>query len=237
MIVVLLYPLLESPTKNHTPSAIFCGETSCPGATRTKQSISTARSRSRQLEQQPTSPIPPTPKTQRPRECAASVANGDESLAIAATLRPTRARTRSPSAATTPAARPSLSNRSVRSLTTGNSRDCRSTIGAVEVRLFSRLFSIIVEIIPVLIDVIRDLFRARRNGRFNPSSICANLPRLRQTELRALLSQNRLPRKLNPIPLDGKHLHQNLIALTKLVFHFLHAMFRDLGHVQQAIRP
>jgi hypothetical protein len=121
-------------------------------------------------------------------------------------------------------------------LAPGNRRDCRNTIGAVEVRLFSRLFPILIEIIPVLIDLIRDLLRARRSSnRFNPSSIRTNLARLRQTKLRALLPQNRLPRKLNLIAFDSKHLHQNLIAFTKLVFHFLHAMFRDLRDMQQAI--
>src|SRR6266851_808957 len=234
MIVVLLYPLLESPIKNHTPSAIFCGDASSPEAPRTRQTISTARNNTRQSHQQPTPPFLLVPKTQRPRVCAAFVVIDDETLAIATTLRTTR--TRSPPTATTPAARPSLSARSVRSLAAGNCRDCRSTIGAVEIGFIRRL--ILIEIIPVLIDVIRDLLRARRNSnRFNPSSIRANLARLRQTELRALLPQNRLPRKLNPIPFDRKHLHQNLIAFTKLVFDLLHAMFRNLRDVQQAVSP
>ena len=114
--------------------------------------------------------------------------SGDETLTIAATLRTTRARTRSPSTATTSAARPSLSTRSVSSLAPGNRRDCRNTIGTVEVRLFSRLFALFVEIIPVFIDLIRNLLRVRRNSstRFDASSIRANLTRLRQAKLRAL---------------------------------------------------
>src|SRR6267378_8703421 len=140
MIVVLLYPLLESPTRNQTRSAIFCGDESCPEAPRAKQSISTARNRPRQLKQQPNPRILLAPETQRPRVCAASVVSGDETLAIAATLRSTRTRTRSPSAATTSAARPPLSTRSIPSLAAGYCSDCRNTIGAIEIRLFSRLF-------------------------------------------------------------------------------------------------
>src|SRR5882762_9997421 len=102
MTVVLLYPLLESPIKNHTPSAIFCGDASCPEAPPTKQSINIARNNPRQLKQHPTPRILLAPKTQKPRKCAASVVSSDESLAIAATLRPARTRTRS-----TPAASPS----------------------------------------------------------------------------------------------------------------------------------
>jgi hypothetical protein len=160
----------------------------------------------------------------------------DETLAIAAALRTTRPRTRSPTAATASAARPPLSTRSIRSLAAGDCRNYGNPIGAVEVWLFSRLFSLIVEIIPVLINVVRDLLRARRSSGFNPPYIRANLTRLRQTKLGALLAQNRLPRKLNPIPFDSKDLHQNLIAFTKLVFYFLNAMFCDLGDMQQAIR-
>src|SRR5882757_6353421 len=142
MIVVLLYPLLESPTKNHTPSLIFCGAESCAEAPSTRQITDTARNNSRHSNQRPTPRTLLTPKTQRPRVCAASVGISDETLAITATLRSTRARTRSPP--TTP----------IRSLSAGNRRNCGNPIGAVEVRLFSHLFSIILEIIPILIDVI-----------------------------------------------------------------------------------
>src|SRR6266699_2110914 len=235
MIVVLLYPLLESPTKNHTPSTTFCGDASSAEAPRTKQSINTAiDNKTCHSNQRPTPLLLLAPKTQRPRVCAASVVSGDETLAIAATLR--SARTRSPPAATTSAARTSLSTRSTRSLAAGNRSDCRSTIGAIEVGFIRRL--ILIEIIPVLIDLIRDLPHARHSSTgFNPPTVRADLTRLWQTELRALLSQNRLPRKLNPIPFDSKHLHQDLIALTKLVLNFLNAMFRDLRDMQQAIRP
>src|SRR5882724_71910 len=171
MIVVLLYPLLESPTRNQTPSATFCGDASSAEAPLKKQSISTARDNTRHSNQRPTPPLLLAPETQRPRVCAASVVSGDETLAIAATLRSTRTRTRSPSAATTSAARPPLSTRSIPSLAAGYCSDCRNTIGAIEIRLFSRLFPTVIEIIPVLIDLIHDLLRARRSStRFNTSS-------------------------------------------------------------------
>src|SRR6266700_906660 len=168
MIVVLLYPLLESPTKNHTPSTTFCGDASSPETPRTKQSINTAiDNKTCHSNQRPTPLLLPAPKTQRPRVCAASVVSGDATLAIAATLRSTRARTRPAPAATASAARTSLSTRSTRSLAAGNRSDCRRTIGAIEVGVIRRL--ILIEIIPVLIDLIRDRPHARHSSScFNP---------------------------------------------------------------------
>src|SRR6266700_747914 len=88
MIVVLLYSLLESPTKNHTPSTTFCGDASSAEAPRTKQSNNTAiDNKTCHSNQRPTPLLLPAPKTQRPRVCAASVVSGDETLAIAAALR------------------------------------------------------------------------------------------------------------------------------------------------------
>src|SRR5258707_7888552 len=146
MPVLLLSPLLEQQIKTHPQPEIFCGDASPPKPPRTKQPISTKRNNTRQSHQQPTPPFLFVPKTQRPRVCAAFVVIDDETLAIATTLRTTR--TRSPPTATTPAARPSLSARSVRSLAAGNCRDCRSTIGAVEIGFIRHL--ILIEIIPVL---------------------------------------------------------------------------------------
>jgi len=71
-------------------------------------------------------------------------------------------------------------------LAAGNRRDRRSIIGSIEVGFIRRL--ILIEIIPILIDVIRDLLRAWRSSTgFNPRTVRANLTRLRQTKLRALL--------------------------------------------------
>src|ERR1700733_14146829 len=147
MTAVLLYPLLESPSKNHTPSAIRCGGASSPEANRKRQSSNTESNSIRQPRQQTTPRTPEAPKTQKPRKCTASVVSDEETLAIAATLRP--APTRTPwfaSAATTSTARPSLPTRPVRPLTTGSNRNRRRPVSSVEVWLIRRFFSLVLKV-------------------------------------------------------------------------------------------
>src|SRR5271170_4534971 len=189
--VVLLYPLLASPSKNHTPSEIFCGVASCPEAHLIQQTSNNESNSIQQPNRRPAPRTPFAPKTQRPRKCAASVATVDETLAIAATLWSTGTRTtRPPSTTTASTAWPSLPARPARPLAASSHRNRRSAIGTVKVRLIRRLFAIILEILAILIDLIRGLVRARCSN-FSASSIRSNLPRLRQTKLCALLSQNR----------------------------------------------
>src|ERR1700723_1993447 len=231
MTAVLLYPLLASPIKNHTPSAIFSGEDSCPEPHRTRQSSSNQKNN---LCRPPRRTGPDT-KPPRPRGCVASVISFDETLAIAATLRSAGAR--SPPATTTSTARPSLSARTIRTRSTSSSRDYRHSIGTVEVRLVRRLVPIIIKILPVLIDLIGRLVRNRCRTGFNATPVGPDLARLRQAQLRALFPQNRLPRKLDAVAFNRQDLHQNLVALAQLIFDLLHAMLCDLGDVQQTIGP
>src|ERR1700722_6683649 len=228
MTAVLLYPLLASPIKNHTPSAIFSGEDSCPEPHGTRQS---SNNRKNNLCRPPRRNRG-DPKPQRPRGCVASVISLDGTLAIAAPLR--SAGTRPPPATTTSTARPSLSAGTIRTRSTSCSRDYRHSIGAIEVWLVRRLVPIIVKIFPVLIDLIRRLVRNRCRTRFNATFVGPNLARLRQAQLRALFPQDRLPRKLDPVAFNRQNLHQNLVALAQLIFDLLHAMLCDLGDVQQA---
>ena len=65
--------------------------------------------------------------------------------------------------------------------------------------------------------------------------IGTNLPRLRQAKFCTLLTQNRLPGKFDSIAFNGKHFDQDLIAFAKLIFDLLHAMFCDLGDMQEPI--
>jgi hypothetical protein len=50
-----------------------------------------------------------------------------------------------------------------------------------------------------------------------------------------LLAKNGLPRELDAIAFDRKHLHENLVALTKFIFYFLDPMFSDLRYMKQSI--
>ena len=56
-------------------------------------------------------------------------------------------------------------------------------------------------------------------------------------QLLPLLLQDRPAAQLDLVALERQHLHQNLIALIQLIAHFLDAVLRNLGNMQQPVRP
>ena len=174
------------------------------------------------------------------------------SLAIsAAALRRAARTTRTPSttATPTPPTRPAITATARTARTAGAartaspSRDGRhwGAFGTIEVRLIGIRIGI-RSIVLVKVDAALDqnlvvvfrlviLDRRRIRGRLR----CTALASLGQSKLRSLLAQNSLARQLDPVALDRQHLHQNLVALAKFILHFLHAMLRNLRHVQQSI--
>jgi hypothetical protein len=156
-------------------------------------------------------------------------------LAIAAALvrpaaRSTATRTATTTATTTPASRTTLSTRSSLPATLTRST-LRHSVSAVEVRLLGSLFcSLIVAVLEVL--VVLKVLTFDSGCRLRSASASVNIATLRcnlgQTKLRTLFAQYSLARKLDAVALDRQNLHKDLIPLTQLVLHFLHAMLGDL---------
>src|SRR5579871_743963 len=157
-------------------------------------------------------------------------------LAITATLRSTRARTTSATTAT-PTGTTLLPTRAAITLRTLAGLIANRSIDPIEIRLLGNIIALFVEVFFLFARRCLDLSSAStRHTSFSTRTIGSSLRRIGQTELRSLFTKNCLPRELDAVALDRQHLHQDLIALTKLVLDLFHAMLCDLRDVQQAVR-
>src|SRR5579862_2558091 len=140
-------------------------------------------------------------------------------------------------AATATAIGPSSTSATAPSATASSASAPTRTTVAIPLPLWTAGRDALRRVVPVEIGFIRGLlFEIAPAFDCHRRDWCSRFGRsFATTHLGALFLENRLARQADPVPFDGQHLHQHLVAFFEFVPDVLDPVLGDFADVQQAI--